>query len=250
MAATGAQRRPRSHGRWGPCAGIRGSWGAARPQRETPGHRLRASIPPASGGLGRRARRHARWASAAPVNAPFSWPNSSASSRAIERHERPLGARPDAVQRARQQLLAGAALAEDEDREAGARDLIDVGRQARDRCARAHEIGERRLGRARPGRVVGPEGDRAGDRAAHRSDQAVAFDGARQEVGRAAADGLDGEGEAARSYRRSPAGLLELPALEPIVAMLDQRTEESGPSAEALWGALCEATRDGARHAE
>ncbi|MBK7760512.1 MAG: hypothetical protein IPI35_29720 [Deltaproteobacteria bacterium] len=44
--------------------------------------------------------------------------------------------------------------------------------------------------------------------------------------------------------------LLELPALEPIVAMLDQRTEESGPSAEALWGALCEATRDGARHAE
>ncbi len=56
----------------------------------------------------------------APVNEPFSWPNSSLSRsvsgerRAVQRHERPLRSRPALVDRARELTLAGAALAGDE----------------------------------------------------------------------------------------------------------------------------------------
>ena len=76
-------------------------------------------------------RNRPRRARAAPVNAPFSWPNSSASSRlgasarAVERDERAVGARADAMDRAREQLLAGAALADDQHGRIRRRDAID-----------------------------------------------------------------------------------------------------------------------------
>ena len=66
----------------------------------------------------------------APVNAPRSWPNSalSASSRGnrreVHRDERRLGVARLAVNEPRQQLLAGAALAEDQHRRRQLRDLL------------------------------------------------------------------------------------------------------------------------------
>ena len=72
-----------------------------------------------------------RRSSAAPVNAPFSWPNSSDSSRSavnrrgVERDEGLGGARAVTVQGARDELLAGARLAGDQHRHARARQPAD-----------------------------------------------------------------------------------------------------------------------------
>ena len=72
-----------------------------------------------------------RRCASAPVNAPFSWPNSSDSSRSagiadgVERDEGLAGARAVLVQRARDQLLAGAGLAGDQHRDARARQAAD-----------------------------------------------------------------------------------------------------------------------------
>ena len=67
-------------------------------------------------------------AETAPVNAPFSWPNSSDSIRSfgnragVHRDERPRLARRALVHGARDQLLAGAGLADDEHGGVGLRD--------------------------------------------------------------------------------------------------------------------------------
>ena len=64
----------------------------------------------------------------APVNAPFSWPNSSLSTsglgqrRAVERDERPARARRPGVERVRDELLAGAGLARDQHRDVARRE--------------------------------------------------------------------------------------------------------------------------------
>ena len=74
----------------------------------------------------------------ASVNAPRTWPNSSLSSsasgmrRAVDRDERPLAAPAARVERARDQLLAGAALAGDQHRGVGVGDPLD---QRRATCA-------------------------------------------------------------------------------------------------------------------
>ncbi len=66
----------------------------------------------------------------APVNAPFSWPNSSVSSsvlrnrRAVDRDKRTVGARAERVQRAGEELLAGAALAFEQHRRVGRRRTV------------------------------------------------------------------------------------------------------------------------------
>ena len=73
--------------------------------------------------LPRRRRTRLRGATCAPVNAPRSWPNSSLSTssrgtrRHVDRDERARPPRPFGVKRAGEELLAGAALARDEDRQ-------------------------------------------------------------------------------------------------------------------------------------
>ncbi len=84
----------------------------------------------------------------APVNAPFSWPNSSLSSkpagngRAIQLDEGAIAARAQAMNGARQQFLAGAGLALDEHGRIGGRhgfNLLEHLAQAR---ALAHDVFE------------------------------------------------------------------------------------------------------------
>ena len=79
----------------------------------------------------------------APVNAPFSWPNSSTPSRfsaialQLIATNGTFAARARLVDRAREQFLAGAALAGDHDARVGARDHVGL-RQLlfhRPRCA-------------------------------------------------------------------------------------------------------------------
>ena len=89
----------------------------------------RKNVPPSASSSRPRLR------SVAPVNAPFSWPNSSLSSRvsrqrrAVDRHERLGRARALRVDRARGDLLAGAALAEQQHGRRGPRDLVDRARR-------------------------------------------------------------------------------------------------------------------------
>ena len=99
-------------------------------------------------------------AATAPVNAPFSWPNSSAlqqlpgERRAVEVDERLVGARPVAVQPAREHALARAGLALDEHRAVRGRHAARLLGQPTHRGARAQE------GIDRAPRVAGLAGQR------------------------------------------------------------------------------------------
>ena len=75
--------------------------------------------------------KHPARRSTAPVNAPFSWPNSSLSisvsgmAAQLMATKRSGAARAESVDRARGQLLAGSAFAGDQHRGAAGRDLLD-----------------------------------------------------------------------------------------------------------------------------
>jgi hypothetical protein len=90
----------------------------------------------------------------APVKAPFSWPKSSASSSVSRRgavlgDEGPLAPPAEAVDRARHDLLAGAALAEDQDGVVGLDHDVEQPQQVEHRRRAADDLGvvvaERRL---------------------------------------------------------------------------------------------------------
>jgi hypothetical protein len=81
------------------------------------------------------------------VKAPASWPNSSLQQlrrdrRGVERDEGPLRARRFAVQRARDQLLAGAGLAGDQHRQRRLRQAADGAEQLAHRRRLADQSGE------------------------------------------------------------------------------------------------------------
>jgi hypothetical protein len=93
--------------------------------------------------------------------------------RAVLDHERLLGARPVVVDRAGDQLLAGAALAVDEHGRLAADDLLQQPGRVAHRRARADDLGERVLGRGRgrrrgagPRRHPGDLGGGGGDQIA------------------------------------------------------------------------------------
>ena len=102
----------------------------------------RKSVPPSA------ARRGPWRVAVAPVKAPFTWPKSSLSSsvsgsaRAVDRHEGAGGPRAALVDRARHELLAGAALAEDEHRGVRRRDALDEAQHGAHRRPVADDVRE------------------------------------------------------------------------------------------------------------
>ena len=82
----------------------------------------------------------------APVNAPFSWPKSSLSSKpggdggAVQLDEGALAARAQAVNGARQQLLAGSGFALDEHGGVGGRHGLNLAQHVAQAGAFAHDV--------------------------------------------------------------------------------------------------------------